>query len=88
MPVLPLRYFRHRAEYLALRRTQGPHSSQHVAYLVLDTNVLLGHLDVLQQFVDDVERTSAPVIVIVPGVVLSELDGYVSPPWTAQSLFP
>ena len=69
-----------------MRRTQGPHSPQHVAYLVLDTNVLLGHLDVLQQFVDDVEQASAPVIVIVPGVVLSELDGYVSPPWAAQSL--
>jgi rRNA-processing protein FCF1 len=44
---------------------------------VTDTNILLHHFEVLAQFVDEVERGSLPVIVIVPGAVIYELDGCV-----------
>ena len=43
----------------------------------MDTNIFLHHFEVLTQFVEDVERLSLPVIVIVPGAVIYELDGYV-----------
>jgi rRNA-processing protein FCF1 len=43
-------------------------------YLVIDTNVLLLHLDVVRQFVDDIEAQSLPLQVIIPTAVLSELD--------------
>lgn len=46
----------------------------HMFYLVVDTNILIHYLDTLQQFVEDCERELAPVIVIVPGIVVSELD--------------
>jgi rRNA-processing protein FCF1 len=45
--------------------------------LVPDTNILLHHFDVLSQFIEDIEALSLPVIVIIPGVVIYELDGYV-----------
>lgn len=44
----------------------------------MDTNILLHHFEVLAQFVDDVERFTLPVIVIVPGAVVHELDGCVT----------
>jgi hypothetical protein len=43
----------------------------------VDTNIFLHHFEVLTQFVEDVERLSLPVIVIVPGAVIYELDGCV-----------
>ncbi|KAF8974459.1 PIN domain-containing protein [Flammula alnicola] len=49
--------------------------SEYAIFLVLDTNILLHHFEVLAQFVDDVETLSLPVIVIVPGAVVYELDG-------------
>ncbi|THH14885.1 hypothetical protein EW146_g5508 [Bondarzewia mesenterica] len=64
---------------------QAPPSPSHVAYLVLDTNVLLDHLDALQQFVSDVESMLMPVVVVIPGVVLSELDGQKNRPGLAWS---
>ena len=51
--------------------------SELAMYLVLDTNILLHHFETLAQFVDDVERQALPVIVILPGAVIYELDGYV-----------
>jgi len=48
--------------------------SEHAAFLVTDTNILLHHFEVLAQFVGEVERNSLPVIVIVPGAVIYELD--------------
>ncbi|KAG6869287.1 hypothetical protein C0993_000040 [Termitomyces sp. T159_Od127] len=48
---------------------------ENATFLVLDTNILLHHLDVLSQFVDDAERHSLPIIVIIPGIVVYELDG-------------
>ncbi|KLO18095.1 hypothetical protein SCHPADRAFT_900080 [Schizopora paradoxa] len=46
-----------------------------IYFLVLDTNVLLGYLEVLEQFVRDCEKCGAPVQIIIPGVVVRELDG-------------
>ncbi|KAF9569306.1 hypothetical protein CPC08DRAFT_623611, partial [Agrocybe pediades] len=48
--------------------------SEYAVYLVVDTNILLHPFEVLSQFVDDVEKLSLPVIVIVPGAVVLELD--------------
>lgn len=45
----------------------------------MDTNILLHHFEVLAQFVEDVEKFALPVVVIVPGAVVHELDGCVSP---------
>ncbi|KAJ7904634.1 PIN domain-containing protein [Mycena olivaceomarginata] len=43
--------------------------------LVVDTNVLLEKQKLLEQFVRDVEKTAQRIVVIIPGVVLHELDG-------------
>ncbi|KAF9534214.1 PIN domain-containing protein [Crepidotus variabilis] len=48
--------------------------SEYTNYLVVDTNVLLHYLEVLQQFVEDIERLGFPTVVIIPGVVIVELD--------------
>ncbi|KAF8621620.1 hypothetical protein AX15_007638 [Amanita polypyramis BW_CC] len=44
-------------------------------YVVLDTNILLHHFDVVVQFVSDIERQALPITIVVPGVVIYELDG-------------
>ncbi|RDB22560.1 Transcriptional protein swt1 [Hypsizygus marmoreus] len=49
--------------------------SESSTFLVLDTNILIHHFDVITQFVDDAERQFLPVIVVIPGVVIHELDG-------------
>lgn len=46
-------------------------------YLVLDTNVLIDYLDVMKRFNEDIERLSLPITIIIPNVLLSELDGCV-----------
>lgn len=46
-------------------------------YVVIDTNVLIDYRGILEQFCEDVERIGYPIMIIVPSVVLSELDGYV-----------
>jgi hypothetical protein len=51
--------------------------SEFAIFLIVDTNIFLHHFEVLTQFVEDIERLSLPVIVIVPGAVIYELDGYV-----------
>ncbi|KAJ7764991.1 PIN domain-containing protein [Mycena maculata] len=43
--------------------------------IVVDTNILLSHLKLLQQFTHDVERAGLSILVIIPGAVLNELDG-------------
>ncbi|KAJ6515774.1 PIN domain-containing protein [Mycena sanguinolenta] len=43
--------------------------------LVVDTNVLLEKQRLLEEFVRSVEKAALPIIVIIPGVVLHELDG-------------
>ena len=43
--------------------------------LVVDTNILLHRLDALQQFVVDIEHHLPFILqIIVPGIVISELD--------------
>jgi rRNA-processing protein FCF1 len=44
-------------------------------YIVVDTNILLHQFDVMVQFVSDIERQGLPVAIVVPGVVIYELDG-------------
>ncbi|KAL6309649.1 PIN domain-containing protein [Sparassis latifolia] len=44
-------------------------------YLVVDTNILLHYLAVLSRFSEDIEAHAFPVLIIVPNVVISELDG-------------
>ena len=49
-----------------------------ILHLVVDTNILLHQLDALQQFVVDIERYLPFTLqIIIPGVVISELDRYV-----------
>ena len=46
-----------------------------VLNLVVDTNILLHQLDALQQFVVDIEHHLPFTLqIIVPGIVISELD--------------
>lgn len=46
-----------------------------VLSLVVDTNILLHQLDTLQQFVVDIEHHLPFTLqIIVPGIVISELD--------------
>ena len=53
-----------------------PHAITGVT-VVVDTNVLLDYLMVIQKFVADIERTKWPSVVVIPSVVISELDWYV-----------
>jgi len=48
--------------------------SEYANFLVVDTNILLHHLEPLQQFVEDIEKASIPTVVVVPGIVIHELD--------------
>ena len=48
---------------------------EEIFHLVVDTNVLLHQLDALQQFVIDIEHhLPFSLQVIIPGIVISELD--------------
>jgi len=42
--------------------------------VVLDTNILLEFLDTIQTFVSEAEQQRLPVLTIIPGVVIHELD--------------
>jgi len=57
---------------------QGP-LSEELTFIVIDTNIVLHHLEVIDHFIKDIETLSLPVMIIVPGVVVNELDGYVYP---------
>jgi hypothetical protein len=48
--------------------------SDYANFVVIDTNILLHHLEVLQQFVADIENLLVPTIIVVPGIVIHELD--------------
>jgi putative heme iron utilization protein len=54
-------------------RVQAP-LSNYANFVVIDTNILLHHLEVLQQIVEDIESLSIPTIIVVPGIVIHELD--------------
>jgi hypothetical protein len=43
-------------------------------YIVVDTNVLLDHIRILKNFVEDIIFAKVPIKVICPGIVLHELD--------------
>jgi predicted ribonuclease YlaK len=54
---------------------QLQHSAVEIFNLVVDTNILLHQLDALQQFVVDIEQHLPFTLqIIVPGIVISELD--------------
>ncbi|KAF8450567.1 PIN domain-containing protein [Boletus edulis BED1] len=44
------------------------------AIVVLDTNILLEFLDIIQTFVSEAEQQRLPVLIIIPGAVIHELD--------------
>lgn len=48
--------------------------SEQSTIIVVDTNILLEFLDVLQTFVSEIEQQGLPVLLIIPGVVIYELD--------------
>lgn len=43
-------------------------------FIIVDTNILLAHYEALRTFVEDVEKTHAPVKLVFPGIVVQELD--------------
>jgi len=50
-----------------------------IFYLVVDTNILLHQLDALRQFVVDIEHHLPLTLqIIIPGIVISELDRWVN----------
>ncbi|KAH8118312.1 hypothetical protein DFH11DRAFT_1686509 [Phellopilus nigrolimitatus] len=56
---------------------QAPNSSNssyQPISIVLDTNVLLRYIEVIQQFAEDVRRAGEPIFIVIPGVVVQELD--------------
>lgn len=42
----------------------------------MDTNIVLHHLEAIDRFINDIQSIGLPVMIIVPGVVINELDGY------------
>ncbi|PFH52817.1 hypothetical protein AMATHDRAFT_139261 [Amanita thiersii Skay4041] len=55
--------------------SKEPASYPSSLFIMLDTNILLHQFDVVVQFVEDVEREKLPITIIIPGIVISELDG-------------
>uniref|UniRef100_D8PPL7 Expressed protein n=1 Tax=Schizophyllum commune (strain H4-8 / FGSC 9210) TaxID=578458 RepID=D8PPL7_SCHCM len=77
-PALPDKAFKHHRQTLTQIENdvemQPPVSEQDDLYLILDTNILLHFFDVLVRFVEDVEKHGVPLVVVVPGIVVRELD--------------
>lgn len=44
--------------------------------IVVDTNILLEFLDIVQTFVSEAEQHRLPVLIIIPGAVIHELDAW------------
>ncbi|TCD68213.1 hypothetical protein EIP91_011385 [Steccherinum ochraceum] len=44
-------------------------------YIVIDTNVLIDQLAVIKRLSEDVEAHDVPIVIVIPNVVLTELDG-------------
>ena len=53
----------------------APPTPQQFLYLIIDTNVLIDYKTIIEQFCNGVERAGLPVKVVIPSVVLGELDG-------------
>jgi predicted ribonuclease YlaK len=52
-----------------------PWAVDEIFHLVVDTNILLHQLDALQQFVIDIEHHLPFTLqIVIPGIVISELD--------------
>ncbi|KDQ64609.1 hypothetical protein JAAARDRAFT_28248 [Jaapia argillacea MUCL 33604] len=49
--------------------------TQQTICLVIDTNILLHHLEALDSFTADIDKFRLPVSIIIPGIVVEELDG-------------
>ncbi|KIY49316.1 hypothetical protein FISHEDRAFT_65340 [Fistulina hepatica ATCC 64428] len=45
-----------------------------MVFLVLDTNILLHYFDVLKTFAQNIERLAIPIVLLIPGQVIYELD--------------
>ncbi|KAL1694490.1 PIN domain-containing protein [Schizophyllum commune] len=77
-PTLPDKAFKHHRQTITQIENdvemQPPVSEQDDLYLILDTNILLHFFDVLVRFVEDVEKHGVPLVVVVPGIVVRELD--------------
>ncbi|KAH6915346.1 PIN domain-containing protein [Coprinopsis sp. MPI-PUGE-AT-0042] len=43
--------------------------------MVIDTNILLHQYEAIRTFVEDVEKAQVPVLIVVPGAVIYEIDG-------------
>jgi predicted ribonuclease YlaK len=48
---------------------------EELTFLVLDTNILIHYFDVVQRFTADIENIAVPVLIVIPGIVIRELDG-------------
>ncbi|PIL37090.1 hypothetical protein GSI_00782 [Ganoderma sinense ZZ0214-1] len=62
-------------------------TNQLFLYVVIDTNVLIDYCGIIEQFCQDAERAQYPIMIIIPGVVLGELDGLKNRPelqWFAR----
>ena len=51
--------------------------SEELIFIILDTNIILHYLEVIDDFIADIQTLSLPMMIIIPGVVINELDGYV-----------
>ncbi|KAI0375574.1 hypothetical protein BV20DRAFT_3131 [Pilatotrama ljubarskyi] len=63
------------------------HTDVRRLYVVIDTNVLIDYCGIVEQFCADVEKSPYPIVIIIPSVVLSELDGLKNRPelqWFAR----
>ena len=47
-------------------------------FIILDTNIILHYLEVIDDFIADIQDLSLPMMIIIPGAVINELDGYVT----------
>ena len=46
--------------------------------MVIDTNILLHQYEAIRTFVEDVEKAQLPILVVIPGAVIYEIDGCVA----------
>lgn len=73
-----MQYYSSQFGYAILTPPTKPQATTE-ATIVVDTNVLLDCLLVIQKLVADIEKTRWPSVIVIPGVVISELDWCVGP---------
>jgi len=74
MKVLPLINSQKQGHTLKYAPLSKPSESEYGAYMIVDTNILLHHYEALRSLVDDVNSAAVPLIVVIPGIVVQELD--------------